>query len=60
MDKELVTMIRAGLPKGYRQKIAKRMGVHPNTVDNIRETGESHLQWRKMVKVYNELLNIRK
>lgn len=36
----------AGLPYGFRGKIAKRMHVHPNTVSNILNTGNSHPKTR--------------
>lgn len=45
----------AGLPYGFRGKIAKRMHVHPNTVSNILNTGNSHPKWWEMVIIYDEL-----
>jgi hypothetical protein len=43
------------LPFGAKTKIAKRLGVHPNTIYNIRMQGESHPLYGKMMKVLQEL-----
>jgi hypothetical protein len=44
-----------GLPFGFKKEIAKRLGVHPNTVYFILQTGEKHPKWWRVMKVFNEL-----
>ncbi|MDR2806286.1 MAG: hypothetical protein LBB85_11760 [Dysgonamonadaceae bacterium] len=43
------------LPFGAKAKLARRLGVHPNTIYNIRMQGEFHPLYGKMMKVLQEL-----
>ncbi|MDR0681816.1 MAG: hypothetical protein LBG15_08225 [Dysgonamonadaceae bacterium] len=46
--------IPLSLPFGAKAKLAKVLGVHPNTIYNIRVQGESHPLYGKMVKALQE------
>jgi hypothetical protein len=37
------------IPHGKRNRLAEIMGVHPNTIDNIRKSGKSHPLYNKLV-----------
>lgn len=46
--------IPLSLPFGAKERLAKVLGVHPNTIYNIRTQGESHPLYGKMMKALKE------
>jgi len=46
--------IPLSLPFGAKARLAKVLGVHPNTIYNIRTQGESHPLYGKMMKALKE------
>jgi hypothetical protein len=43
------------IPYGSKNRLAKVLGVHPNTIYNIRTQGASHPLYGKMMKCLQEM-----
>jgi hypothetical protein len=54
MKKTINYEVPLSLPFGAKTRLAKVLGVHPNTIYKIRIQGESHPLYGKMIKALKE------